>query len=226
MIDGTRLFLKHPSGWFAAGREVECALRLLSDAAFRLFMWICLHADRSCGSISVSISDLALALGKTKPEIEDALNALLQRGVCIVGDGTIGITDRFWPYQRAEQCRVNHDSTAFVAEVKRVFLARRCVRSSFSAADERFALRWQRDGVSIVEAERAILLGSLRKYAALLNNGRGTPIMALSYFAGLPAEVRQQNSAEYWQYVAQKIRTLERDWCGFEGAAATSTETK
>ena len=44
------LRLKHASGWFAAGREVAEALTLLSDAAFKLFLWLCLHADRSRGA--------------------------------------------------------------------------------------------------------------------------------------------------------------------------------
>ena len=226
MIAGTRLSLKHPSGWFAAGREVECALKLLSDAAFRLFMWLCLQADRSCGSICVSVSELSLALSKTKPEVESTLDELVRRGVCAVCNGTIRITDRFWPYQRIEQPGLIDDSAAFVAEAKRLFLTRRCVRSSFTAADERLALRWQRDGVLIVEVERTILLGSLRKYAALLNNGRGTPITALSYFDRLLGEVRQHTSPEYWQYVAQKVRALEQNCCTFGGDGDVSEETK
>jgi hypothetical protein len=32
MTERTRFPLKQPTGWFAAGREVACALELLSDA--------------------------------------------------------------------------------------------------------------------------------------------------------------------------------------------------
>ena len=46
MSAGTRFQLKQPTGWFAAGREVRCALELLSDATFKLFVWLCLHAER------------------------------------------------------------------------------------------------------------------------------------------------------------------------------------
>jgi len=46
MSTGSRLQLKQPTGWFAAGREVACALQLLSDAAFKLFVWLCLQAER------------------------------------------------------------------------------------------------------------------------------------------------------------------------------------
>ena len=93
--------LKQASGWFAAGREVETALRLLSDAAFKLFLWLCLHAERSCGSISVSTVAIAHELGKSETQIATALDELLHQGVChhLPGE-TIRIADRFWPYQR------------------------------------------------------------------------------------------------------------------------------
>ena len=32
-----RLTLKHPTGWFAAGREMQQALAILSDGAFKLY---------------------------------------------------------------------------------------------------------------------------------------------------------------------------------------------
>ena len=42
----SRLTLKHSAGFFAAGRELEHALRLLSDGAFKIFVYTCLQADR------------------------------------------------------------------------------------------------------------------------------------------------------------------------------------
>ena len=41
-----RLTLKHPTGFFAAGGEMREALGLLSDGAFKVFVYVCLHADR------------------------------------------------------------------------------------------------------------------------------------------------------------------------------------
>jgi hypothetical protein len=64
-----RYHLKRPSGWFAAGPEVEAALRLLSDAAFKLFLWLCLHANRNCGSITATPPELARGLRRS--EIDD-----------------------------------------------------------------------------------------------------------------------------------------------------------
>jgi hypothetical protein len=44
--------LKHPSGWFAAGREVARAIALLSDGAFKLYIHLCLNADRRTGRLT------------------------------------------------------------------------------------------------------------------------------------------------------------------------------
>ena len=35
-----RLALKHSTGWFAAGREMEQALAILSDGAFKLYAYL------------------------------------------------------------------------------------------------------------------------------------------------------------------------------------------
>ena len=45
------LRLKKSSGWFAAGQEVATALELLSDAAFKLYMYVCLRAERRSARI-------------------------------------------------------------------------------------------------------------------------------------------------------------------------------
>ena len=46
MIPAPRLRLKRSSGWFAAGQEVATALPMLSDAAFKLYVFLCLNVDR------------------------------------------------------------------------------------------------------------------------------------------------------------------------------------
>ena len=45
-MSSSPLRLKRASGWFAAGHEVQHAALLLSDGAFKLFVWLCLHAER------------------------------------------------------------------------------------------------------------------------------------------------------------------------------------
>jgi hypothetical protein len=217
--------LKQPTGWFAAGDEVDNALSLLSDGAFRLFMWLSLHAGRSRGSIRTSTSALARMLSRGEDHIAAALDELVRKSVCILYiDGVIEIADRFWPYQRAFDPKAVNDLTGYVGEVKRLFLERRCVRSLFTAADQHLATDLHRMGVPIIDVERAILLGCLRKYAAVFNNGGGTPITSLHYFRNLLNEAGRNISPDYWSYVAHKIRRFEQHWNGFGNHPAGDTK--
>jgi hypothetical protein len=221
MIGETRLRLKQPTGWFAAGREVACALELLSDATFKLFVWLCLHAERSCGTVSATPAQLAKVLGKKEPLIQVALEELQRQGVCTFDPGgVIQISDRFWPYQRRCDPSTRDESQGYVAEVRRMFLARRCIQSSFTAADAKLAMSLYRRKVSLSDVEHAILLGAARKYASLLQNGRGTPISSLHYFADLFEEVRQEISPQYWMYITHKVQTFEQQWAGFHSRRA------
>jgi hypothetical protein len=212
MNTAARYHLKRASGWFAAGTEMDCALQLLSDAAFKLFVWLCLHADRSRGSICALPAELARALQKPEDEIRSILQELCRNEICTLGGSSIEIRDRFWPYQRAASLAADSGLAEYIERVKQCFLKRCCVRSTFTAADEKLAAQLYRKGVSVVEVERAILLGCMRKYITLTNNGLGTPITSLHYFRDLIAEVRQEISPTYWDYVAHKIRTTEEQF--------------
>jgi hypothetical protein len=61
-MSNPRLILKQPTGWFAAGREFAQALTLLSDGAFRLYVYVCLMANRHTGRLSATVEDLARAM--------------------------------------------------------------------------------------------------------------------------------------------------------------------
>ena len=54
------------------------------------------------------------------------------------------------------------------------------------------------------------MLGALRKYASVRQNGGGTPISSLHYFADLFEEVQQEIPTQYWTYVAHKVNTFEQ----------------
>jgi hypothetical protein len=208
-MTGLQLPLKHPMGWFAAGREVARALTLLSDSAFKLFMWICLSADRGLGVLQVEPQAVARVLGKTEAEIMENLRDLLQAEICQqTADGAILIMDRFWPYERLPVAPRDENLAVYISETKRVFLQRRCVCSAFTAA--KLTTQLYRDGVSIVVVARAILVGSLRKYITLINHGgRGTPITSLRYFNALFKEVTQEISPGYWAYIERRLREVE-----------------
>lgn len=224
MTQKTRFQLKHPTGWFAAGREVACALQLLSDATFKLFLWLCLHAERSQGTVSATPEELARALGKSPNHVRLALRELQQCGVCTLqAENIIQIEDRFWPYQRQSDSPPDHDLRSYVEQVKRLFLERRCVQSSFTAADEKLAQSLYQRGVSLIDVEHAILLGAVRKYAVIRQNGQGTPISSLHYFTQLFEEVQQPVSTQYWSYIAHKVRTFEQAE-GWSQASPTADE--
>jgi hypothetical protein len=211
--------LKRPTGWFAAGDEVGDALSLLSDGAFRLYMWLCLHADRGRGSIRAGISGLVRTTGRNQEQIASALDELVRKRICILYiDNVIEIADRFWPYRRAAVAVPVVGRASYVGRVRRIFMERRCVQSTFTHADEQFAAELHQMGVPVTDVERAVLPGSLRKYAAIVNNGNRTPITSLHYFRGLLNEAGKNISPDYWAYIAQKIRTFEQQWDGFESS--------
>jgi hypothetical protein len=192
---------------------VAQALQLLSDATFKLFVWLCLHAERNRGVVSATPGELARALGKKEDDICLALEELTRQGICSLNAGVIEIRDRFWPYQRICGSSASEESQCYVAEVRRLFLQRRCVQSSFTAADEKLALSLFRRSIPLLQVERAILLGAVRKYGTGLQKGQASSsISSLHYFTNLFEEVRRQVSDNYWTYVAQKVKAFEQTW--------------
>ena len=220
-MSSPRLELKCASGWFAAGREVRLAATLLSDGAFKLFVWVCLHAERNSGRLRLGLADLARSLQKTEREIELCIHELVRAGVCrLHASGSLEIRERFWPYQRHQPETETDDADAYIAAIRQLFLRHGCVSSSFSPADERLAADWHRRGVSLQRAERAIYLGVARKYIALINNGKGSPITTLSYFERLIDEVDQAGvSSDYWRHVMNRTEQFERRWQTLKAAA-------
>ena len=74
--------LKRLSGWFAAGPEFERALKLLSEGAFKLFAFVCLHADRPSGRLDFDRKELARCLGKSRSTLSRQLLELDYVGIC------------------------------------------------------------------------------------------------------------------------------------------------
>ena len=207
-----RMRLKSTNGWFAAGREMEEALWLLSDSAFRLFVWICLRADRSTGSLRIDPTQLARVLSRTREQMLRDLDELARHSVCRQEGDRVLIQDRFWPYER--HCAdVDAARSSYIAAIQSAFLRPTCVASTFTAADEKLAQHWQQRGIALETVERAILLGTARKYTAWLNHGAGSPITSLEYFAGILSEVEHATAnPDYWEYLARKVQKLEAEF--------------
>jgi len=214
MESTSRLKLKRTSGWFAAGREMARALPVLSDSAFKLYVYICLNADRRTGKLRLAATDLAAMIRKEQDQIVADLRELESKGVAI-GAATeeIEIADSFWPYEKLATREDSNDRIHYIGAIKRLLLTRACVQCSFTCADEQLATELHRQRVPLEQIGRAILLGCARKYVALINHPGGTPITSLHYFTMLFGEVRELSvSPEYWRYVAVKVEQFEKQW--------------
>jgi len=212
--------LKRPAGFFAAGREVDQALALLSDGAFKLFVFLCLHAERRSGRLRFRHGNLARRLGKSPRSITTYLRELQSQGICEVQTaanqhqtGWIEIADRFWPYHKQTAKTTSNDQLNYIEQVCQLFASRSCVHGTFRSADERLAAQWHHSNVPLQQIERAYLLGCARKYVALLNHPTAPLISSLHYFTRLLAEVAALSvSDRYWQHLARQTDQLEQRW--------------
>ena len=215
-----RLALKHPTGWFAAGAEMAQALSLLSDGAFKLFVYVCLKADRASGQMPWRQAELARQLGKSLRSMTTYLEELRDRGVCHFEPaanqhqtGRIEIAEVFWPYVRPATTPADLEESRYIEQVRALFLSQPCVQSSFGAADQKMAASWYRQNVSLETFERAYLLGCTRKYVSLWNHPEGAPIASLSYFANLLEQAAEERvSPGYWRHLAHGLPRLQQQW--------------
>ena len=221
-----RIALKNPTGWFAAGREVARAMTLLSDGAFKVYIHVCLTADRSSGRLKIAHGDLATALKKSRRSIVNYLEELREHQVCRMEAavnqhvaGHIEVCDRFWPYIKRHRDQDDDGKLASYVEIIRQLLAaRKCVRPVFNPADEKLAAQLFQEHVELKQIEHAVLLACARRYVALLNGTVVGVISGLSYFKSAIQEVRcLQTSEEYWQHLAARIAKFEQQWHGNQG---------
>jgi hypothetical protein len=225
-MSASRLILKQPTGWFAAGREFQQALQLLSDPAFKLYVWLCLNAERRTGRIVVNSDTLASILGVERRWIDTGIAELRQCGVCRTGAQQIEIEDRFWPYQKQRPSAADLTQDEFVRSVQALFMKPACVRSAFTAADERTAVELYRRQIGLEAVRRAIWLGCARRYATMLNGRTALPVTSLRYFALIVDEVTQPDvPAGYWEHVRRKADQLERQWLQSRPASSPGCPT-
>ena len=212
--------LKHPSGWFAAGREVSRALGLLSDGAFRLYIYLCLNADRRTGQMSDYPRRPGKGSGPQSP-VDHYISGRTPAAASMprserhqsARSGHIEICDAFWPYEKTRKETATQDRASYVAQIQRLMGSRRCVASSFAPADEKLANALFQRGVPIQQVERGFLLGCTRKYVTLLNGNSRELIVSFSYFQNVIEEAGElQMSEDYWRYLQLRIHQMERQW--------------
>jgi hypothetical protein len=220
MSDPIPLKLKNPKNWFAAGEEMRKAVILLTDGAFKIFVYICLHAHRGTGTLETSQTELARKLNKSQGNIRKNLRELQSAGMCNVNmtqnrhiKGAIEITPEYWPYDRDPGELPNREETVYLDAVKKLLSARACVRPSFSIADERLAREWFDRDIPLDQIEQAVLVACSRKYIAWRNGQSKTPINSLRYFESTLEELRDQKTdPEYWSFIRLRMQRVEKLW--------------
>jgi hypothetical protein len=214
------LILKNPRGWFAAGVEVQKAMTLLSDGAFRLFIYLCLNARRDTAVLETSLAQLANNIKRAPHTVRLYLREMQTAEICRsqfshnpLGTGLIEITESFWPYQKNPTETPADDSAAFIGEIRKMLRDRACVRPIASAADDIQAREWFEKGVTIERIEQAILIGCIRKYVSWRNNQSRDPISSLKYFEPILQELESLKAAsEYWGYLRYRLGRMENQW--------------
>jgi len=224
----TRLRLKHPSGWFAAGEEVRLALRVLSAGAFRLYIYFCLHAERRTGRVAWEPEEAAQWLHWDQEQLRYAMAELYQQQICLAASAAeVEIQDRFWPYEKAGVAAAAPDLESYLEQARQMLLRPACVRASFSAADKGLAAHFHERGITLIQLQQAIWLGCARKYIALLNGQTPMVITSLRYFTGLVDEVADTKVSEsYWRHLQRKCEQLERRWMANRSRASPGNEAK
>jgi hypothetical protein len=167
---------------------------------------------------------LARTLGRSRRSIALYFDELRRQGICHIHPAAnqhhctqIEVCDDFWPYTKTpcgiqpsehEQHHEQH-----LAQIKKLLSKRACVRSTFTAADEKFAGNLLADQVPLERVERAIALGCCRKYVSLLNGTDSGPILSFAYFRDVIQEVCDSEiPSGYWDYVMPALERLERKW--------------
>jgi hypothetical protein len=200
--------IKH-STWFAAGQEVQRATLLLSDGAFRLYLYICLNAARDTGSFSMSYHDLARVLNRSRRSVSAYFEELRKSGVCQLNvalnqhqQTEVTICDEFWPYTRTNGTVPPSDSEQYLSQIQSLLSRRACVRCTWTVADKKFAQQLAAKAVSLQQIEHGIALGCSRKYVSLLNGSDSGEIKRLSYFQDVIEEAGDDSvPVGYWDYV-------------------------
>jgi hypothetical protein len=220
-MSSSPLRLKNARNWFAAGIEVQQAIEALTDGAFKVFMHICLNAERKTGILHTTQGELARNLRKSHGTIRKLLLEMENAGISRNSfsnsprtRGSVQVSPTYWPYEREEEYKPDDAADRFVSEIRTMLQERACVRSSFSTADEVLARQWFHAAIPLERIRQAILLGCARKYVAWRNNPAVQgPISTLRYFAPILEEIGQQKlDADYWEFLRGRIQRHEKLW--------------
>lgn len=207
--------------WFPAPVEWRTAINQLSDGAFKLFVYVCLNADRTTSQFDFRQTVLARELKKSRRSIALYLQELQANNMCRIrlspnqhAAGIIEIQAPYWPYLCEPQSSPSSGTETlepYVQAIEKYLHARACVRCRFSVLDRLLAEAWFRRGVQLWQIEQAILMACGRKYVSWLNGADSQPIGSLKYFEQVLEEVLKTNtSSEYWEFNRLQMTRLEQ----------------
>jgi hypothetical protein len=213
-----KLRLKRPNGWFPAGQELLKAMAILPDGPFKLFVFLCINADRRTGTYSAGYRTLAALIGKSRHSIEAYAAKLKAEGLCSVLPSrtpfvgtTFRISDEYWPFVSDESDR--SAGNRYAESVRDTFLALGCTSGRFGFSEQRQALDLEKRGIALEIVTDAMLLGACRKYVAWLNGGPSEPICSVRYFEPLIEEVLERPwPAGYREYMRLEVDKLSALW--------------
>ncbi len=195
-------------------------MTLLSDGAFKLYVFLCLRADRNTARLEIDQASVAKSLAKSRRSVIAYFEELKQRGVCEVRfaanqhtRGVLQICDAFWPYVVPAPAENPDGADDYIKRIRTLLGTSGCVRLSFAPADEKMARSLYSDNVPIEDIEHAFLLGCTRKYVSWLNGQPSGPIASFGYFRTIVGEVAQMDSSPgYWRYISESLDKYERAW--------------
>lgn len=231
--EGTgQLRLKKTSHWFAAGEGFLKAMEILTDGAFKLFVYLCLKADRHSATYRTSIDRLARVLRKPLDTIESSLVEMEEKKVCSIvsnirseGECLIRIQDEFWPYYSSGRPPAGQYTTDYVAAVRRLFLSLGCTNGWFGSSDETQARSFEKRGIPLSTVRDAMIMTACRKYISWLNNGYSEPISSMAYFESIIGEfLRCPPSADYRENLPSELMRLTKQWS--RSAQLQTSETR
>jgi hypothetical protein len=211
-----QLRLKKTANWFAAGEGFLKAMEILTDGTFKLFVFLCLKADRHSATLRTSSDQLAHALRKPHGAIQSCLTEIVAKKVCsiISNDPLVfRIEDEFWPYDNGSSHTPVGLRTDYVAAVRQLFLDLSCTTGRFGASEEAQTKSLEKRGVPLDTLRDAMMVGACRKYVSWLNNGYSEPISSITYFESVVGELlRSPLPAGYREYLPMELKRLTKHW--------------
>jgi hypothetical protein len=213
-----KLRLKKNKGWFPAGESFLTAMGVLSDHTFKLFVFVCLNADRETATYTASSTRLTAVLGKFRAEVERYIAELQNKNVCLVnripyGPITFQVMDAYWPYECGSSPVIQTNDGPYVDAVRNLFLGLGCTSGRFGPPQVNQARDIEKRGISLEELQDAMIVGACRKYVSWLSNGPSDPISSLHYFESLIEEIRERPFPPgYRDHLRIEVKKLADQW--------------